>query len=114
MDLVNSSYHPVTNLSSLSEVLGNCALSRFSAHCDEEDLLPPYQSAYRRDCGCKMALLKIVNDCLWNMENQKVTTIIAIDLSVTFDTVDHLILLEALNERYGINRSALTWFYSYL
>ena len=113
MDLVNS-YHPISNLSFLSKFLERCALSRFTAHCDEEDLLPSYQWAYKRNFSCKMALLKIVNNCLWSMENQKVTAIIAIDLSAAFDTVDPSILLEVLNKRYGINRSALTWFESYL
>ena len=42
MDCVNSLYHPVSNLSFLSKVLERCALSRFTAHCDEEDLLPSY------------------------------------------------------------------------
>ena len=109
MDLVNSSYCPASNLGFLSKVLESCALSRFTAHYDEEDLLPSYQSVYRRNFSCKMALLKIVNDCLWNIENQK-----AIDLNATFDTVDYSILLEVLKKRYGINRSALTWFDSYL
>ena len=48
------------------------------------------------------------------MENQKITAIIAIGLSATFDMVDYSILLEVLNKRYGINGSALTWFESYL
>ena len=114
MDLVNSSYHPVSNLSFLSKALEKCALSRFTAHYDEEDLPLSYQSAYRRNLSCETALLKLVNDCLWNMENQNVTAIIAIDPSATLNTDDHSILLEVLNKRYGINGSALTWFDSYL
>ena len=38
----------------------------------------------------------------------------AIDLSATFDTVDHAILLRVLNAKYGITRQALKWFDSYL
>ena len=98
MGLVNSSYHTVNNLSFLSKVLEKCTLNRFTAHCDEEDLFPSYQLAYRRNFSCEMALLKITNDCLWNMENQNVTATIAIDRSATFDTVDHSILLEVLNK----------------
>ena len=114
MDLVNSSYCPVSNLSFLSKVLERCALSRFTACCDGENLLPSYQSAYRRNFSCKTALLKIVYDCLWNIGKQKVMAVIAIDLGAAFNKVDHSILLEVLNKRYGINGSALTWFDSYL
>ena len=51
MDLENS-YHPVSNLGFLSKVLEKCALHRFTAHSDEEDLLPSYQSACRRNFSC--------------------------------------------------------------
>ena len=33
------------------------------------------------------------------MENQKVNTVVAIDLSVAFDTVDDKIMLEVLEKR---------------
>ena len=48
------------------------------------------------------------------MENQKVTTLMAIDPSAAFDTVDHGILISVLRERFGITEMALSWFESYL
>ena len=48
------------------------------------------------------------------MENQKVTTLMAIDLSGAFDTMDHSILISVLRERFGITEMALSWFESYL
>ena len=59
-------------------------------------------------------MVKIVNDILWAMENEKVTTLMAIDLSTAFDTVDHSILIAVLRERFGIFDTALSWFKSYL
>ena len=61
-----------------------------------------------------MALIKIINDCLWAMENQMITALVAIDLSTVFDTVDHEILLEVLNKKFGLQNTALQWFDSYL
>ena len=48
----------------------------------------------------KAVLIKITNDCLWDMENQMVTAMLAIDLSAAFDTVDHAILLDVLNKKF--------------
>ena len=92
-----------------------CAiLQQFNKHCKDQDLIPDYQRAYCANYSCETALLKIVNDNLWAMESQRVTTCIAIDLSEASDTVDHCILISVLRERFGITDTALSWFEPYL
>ena len=76
--------------------------------------MPGYQSAYRKNFSCETALIKNINDCLWNMENQRIRAIVAIDLSATFDTVDHQILINVLNKRFNIEGVALEWSLKYL
>ena len=82
-------------------------LTQFTTHCDNNDLLPDYQSAYRENFSCETALIKLTDDILWSMEEQRVTAVVAIDLTATFDTVDHSILLEVLQKRFGIEDTAL-------
>ena len=48
------------------------------------------------------------------MEYQMVTAVVAINLSATFDMVDHEILLEVLNKKFGLKETALKWFDNYL
>ena len=48
------------------------------------------------------------------MENQRLTAMVVIDLSATFDTVDHQILTDVLNKRFNIEGLALEWFSNYL
>ena len=48
------------------------------------------------------------------MENNTNTTMVALDLSAAFDTVNHKILLEVLNKNFGIQGMALKWIKSYL
>ena len=56
----------------------------------------------------------MVNDILWNFENQEVCAMCMIDLSAAFDTVDCHILLQVLQSRFGVSGSALAPFDSYL
>ena len=51
---------------------------------------------------------------LWGMENQRVTALVCIDLSAAFDTVHHDVLLEVLENKFGVADTALSWFDSYL
>ena len=64
-------------------------LLQVSQHCEEHQLQPDYQSAYREHYSCGTVILKISNDILWGMEAQSITSLVALDLSAAFDTVNH-------------------------
>ena len=49
-----------------------------------------------------------------HMEHQKITLMCLLDLSTAFDTVDHSVLLEILNKRYGMGGMVNDWFATYL
>ena len=46
----------------------------------------------------KCNFVKLVNGLLWAMENQKVTSVVILDLSATFNTIDHELLLQVLTQ----------------
>ena len=48
------------------------------------------------------------------MDRQLVTSIVILDLSAAFDTVDHDLLLDILETRFGITGTARKWYESYL
>ena len=72
------------------------------------------QSAYRPFHSTKSALLCVQNDILSSLNNKKAVTLVLLDLSAAFDTIDHEKLLHCLETRFGINGTALNWFRSYL
>ena len=102
LTLTHSNYKPVSNLPFLSKVVGKVVLDQFGSHCANHRLIPDYQSAYHTNYSCEKALLKIVKDILLAMERQNITALIAIDLSVVFDMVDHNILIEVLHRKFGV------------
>ena len=100
LSLVVPNYHPVSNLPflrSLRDVLSTSS----QLIVIPTKLLPGYQLAYRRNYSCE------ANDCLWAMENQMVTAVVVLNLSTAFDTVDHEILLEILNKKFGLQETTL-------
>ena len=87
------------------KALEKTALDQLMMHCNS--LMPDYQSAYRKFYSCKTVLVKIMNDILWAMEHQKILSLVCIDLSAAFNTVDHEILLQVLRNQYGITGTVL-------
>ncbi|PIK43405.1 putative RNA-directed DNA polymerase from mobile element jockey-like [Apostichopus japonicus] len=77
-------------------------------------LYSKFQSAYRRNHSTETALLRVRNDILVSMDNHKECILVLLDLTAAFDTIDHDILLQRLEHRFGINGTALKWFDSYL
>ena len=48
-------------------------MDHVNEHCNLYKLLPDYQLAYHNGYPCETAIVKLVNNILWAMENQQVT-----------------------------------------
>ena len=48
------------------------------------------------------------------MDRKEAVFLVLLDLSSAFHTMDHALLLETLDTRFGISGQALSWFRSYL
>ena len=105
---------PVSNLAHISKLTERAVFNQIYDHLVRSGLYPQLQSAYRRYHSTETALVKVANDILLNMNSQRVTLLVLLDLSAAFDTVDHAILLKRLTTDFGIGRKALEWFSSYL
>ena len=115
MDPVDpSSYRPISNLSVLSKLLERLVACRLLAHLRSSGLLPRLQSAYRANHSVETAVLKVLSDILLAIDNGDLSSLVSLDLSSAFDTVDHSILLQRLELTFGIGEMALSWFRSYL
>ena len=84
-----------------------------SSHLETNEMREPLQSEYRPKHSTETALLKILNDLLLVVDSKHCVTLLLLDMSAAFDTVNHNILLHRLENSFGITGSVNTWLRSY-
>jgi len=107
-------YRPVSNLPYVSKLLEKVVSKRIDEHLTENNLNEENQSAYRKFHSTETALLKVQNDVLQSLDKKKVTVFVMLDLSAAFDTIDHITLLNRLEQLFGFAEKPLQWVASYL
>lgn len=108
------SYRPITNIAFMSKSLERVASTQTTSYLLENGLFAKFQSAYRMFHSTETAMLRVTNDILCDIDSGREVVLVLLDLSAAFDTIDHTILLERLQHRYGIGDTVLAWFRSYL
>ena len=105
---------PVSNLPYVSRLSERAAADQLIDHMTINGLHLELQLAYKKHHSTESALLKVKNDVLLNMDAQKVTLLVLLDLSAAFDTVRHDILLDRLRSSLGVTEKGFNWFKSNL
>ena len=113
-DRNSKNYRPVANLPFLSKVIEKAASRQVMDHVDSNYLCEPLQSSYKRHHSTETALLKVKNDLVCYLDNNKAVLMVLLDMSAAFDTVDHDILLDRLKSKFGIKHMVKSWFSIYL
>ena len=111
---IYKNYRPISNLPFLSKVLERVVAQQLNNYTEAHPHQEIMQSAYRRGHSTETALVKIQNDILNEIDNQRCVFLVLLDLSAAFDTVDHDLLLSRLKHRFGISDDAHSWIISYL
>ena len=107
-------YRPISNLPFLSKLIEKCVQRQLSNYLNVNNLHAENQSGYRANHSCETATLAIYNDLLCMTDTKNKVVLLLLDLSAAFDTVNHVLLITKLRERFGISGTALKWFQSYL
>ena len=109
-----SNFRPISNLVMVSKVIEKAVSVQLTDHVRTHHLEEWFQSAYKIHHSTKTALVKVHNDILRAIDDNRSVLLLLLDLSAAFDTVDHSTLLLRLRTRFGVKGSALAWFESYL
>ena len=70
------------------------------------------QCGFREGHSTNIALLRMINDITYELDNNSFSVEIFIDLSKTFNTVDHSLLINI--HHYGVRGNALQWCSNYI
>ncbi len=86
----------ISLLSTLNKIMEKIMYKRIILFLNKHKILYKYQFGFRHNHSISMALIKIVDNILEDLEKGKYIVGIYIDFSKAFDTVDHQILLDKL------------------
>ena len=104
-----TNFRPISNLKFIPKLVEKSVAVQLTKYLDET-----FQSAYKEFHSNETALLRVHNDILCSLDQNKSVILLLLDLSAAFDTVDHAILISRLSNRFGVKGTALAWFKSYL
>ena len=109
-----ANYRPISNLPFLSKVLEKTVAIQLQDYLTHNNLSEKFQSGFRSGHSTETALLRVTNALLMTADSGSPSLLILLDLTAAFDTVDHTILLERLQNTIQLTDHALQWFKSYL
>jgi Reverse transcriptase (RNA-dependent DNA polymerase) len=102
-----NSYRLVSNLSVISKLLERLVALQLMHWLMSAGLLPSLQSGFRPGHSTETAVLRVLSDVLLAVDRRDVASLIPLDLSAAFETVDHDIMLQRLQVSFGIVGAAL-------
>ena len=108
-----SNYRPISVVPIIAKVLEKLVASQLNSYCEENQLLSPYQGAYRCGRSTEQILLFVVDTIVNALDSRKVVCAAFLDLRKAFDSLDHVVLLEHLSA-IGVLGNELVWFTDYL
>ena len=108
-----SNYRPISLLPSLSKILECVIFYQLPRYFTNNNLLCVDQFGFRPGHSTELAVLRLVDHLITQMDRCKIPTNIYIDLSKAFDTLNHSILLEKL-QYYGVTSTSLSPLNNYL
>ena len=94
----------------LERLILNCIQS----HTTSSSNFNPFQSAYLSYFSIESALPLALDNIFHAIDTGSFTVLILLNLSAAFDTIEHSILINRLQNSFGITSLALEWFQSYL
>ena len=98
-------YRPISLLSQLDKLLEKMIYSRISAFLEKYNLLSETQFGFRKNFSTIHAVSHVHENLLENVDRDRYSCCLFLELSKAFDTVDHKILLHKLERLFGMRET---------
>lgn len=108
-----SNYRPIAILSNLEKILERYISIHVKKFLTSQNIINEHQYGFQRGRSTSTLLENFTNFINSKLNNNKVIIALFIDYSKAFDTINHNILIEIL-ENTGIRGKILNWFKNYL
>ena len=96
-------YRPISVLPVLSKVIERHMHNTLYTFLCDNNLIFSRQSGFRKNHSTETALIKIIDELLFNLDQDRVTGVVLIDYCKAFDMVDHELLLKKLSISVSAN-----------
>ena len=106
-------YRPIALLSLFSKVIEKLLKVRILSFLNRYNVLYARQSGFRSKHTTMFPLLDVITACYEKINDKKYSSIIALDIKMAFDCVNHEVLLQKL-DHYGFSRTSQKLLRSYL
>ena len=108
-----TNYRSISLLSQINQIFEKLLCSQIYSYLVRYDLLSDCQFGFRKNSSTNFAINKIYNEILSNIDQSLFTCCVFLDLSKTFDKVNHSFLRQKLEIMFGFRGSALRLMESY-
>ncbi len=109
-----SNYRPISNIPFIGKIIEKVVFNLLNKYLHSNGYLDNFQSGFQAHHSTETALIKIIIDIRLNSDSGKISVLVLLDLSAAFDTADHKILLQRLENWVRLSGMVHKWFRSYL
>lgn len=109
-----ANYHPIALIPLFTKTMEKIVTSQLQEHVIITHCLDVLHSSFGVGHSTGLAMATLWDNVLVAADNGSPSVLVLLDFSVTFDTVDHDILIQRLKEVAGATTPALKWFKSFV
>ncbi len=108
-----SNYRPISNLPFICKINEKVVFNQLNKYLNSNGYLDNFKSGFQVHHSTETALIKIINYICLNSDTDKISVLVLLDLNAAFDTFNHNILLQRLENWDGLSGMVHKWFRSY-